>query len=238
MRSVPKNNLVFLICAYNEESRIDRVISSIFSAGYTEVVVVNDGSSDATGDILDTKFANAVHRVHHILNRGYGAAMRTGFAYIVRHADEYNWKYVVTLDADGQMDVADVEVFCAYYAENQGAEIIFGSRFIEKTQSNVPWYRKVVLFGGRIFTALISRVYLTDAHNGYRFLSIDILKKMRLTMDGMEFSSELIDEIVRLGETIHEVPVNIHYDEYTLAKGQRFGGVLRIASKMIFKKFF
>lgn len=69
-------------------------------------------------------------------------------------------------------------------------------------------------------------------------ISVDVLRHVRLTLDGMEYASELIDEIVRLGETIYEVPVNIHYDEYTLAKGQRFGGALRIASKMIYKKFF
>ena len=57
-------------------------------------------------------------------------------------------------------------------------------------------------------------------------------------MDGMEYASELIDQIHGLGYTIGEVPVNIHYDDYTLAKGQRYGGALRIAFRMIFKKFF
>jgi hypothetical protein len=57
-------------------------------------------------------------------------------------------------------------------------------------------------------------------------------------MDGMEYASELIDELYKHGYSIREVPVNIHYDAYTLSKGQRYGGALRIAFRMIFKKFF
>jgi hypothetical protein len=59
-----------------------------------------------------------------------------------------------------------------------------------------------------------------------------------LTMDGMEYASELIEEIVKKGYKIHEVPVNIRYDSYTLAKGQRYGWIFRIVTRMIFKKFF
>lgn len=57
-------------------------------------------------------------------------------------------------------------------------------------------------------------------------------------MDGMEYASELIEEIVKQGYIIHEVPVNIRYDSYTLAKWQRYGWILRIVTRMIFKKFF
>lgn len=97
-------------------------------------------------------------------------------------------------------------------------KVIYGSRFLIKTRSNVPLFRKIILFGGKIFTSLISGVNLTDAHNGYRLFHIEIIQKVRLTMDGMEYASELIDEVYAHGYTIREVPVNIHYDDYTLAK--------------------
>lgn len=129
-------------------------------------------------------------------------------------------------------------VFEEYIKNTPKVEAIFGSRFITKTRTNVPWYRRVVLYGGRIFTSLVSGVSLTDAHNGYRVISTHLLPKIRITMDGMEYASELIDELMLLGVSIHEVPVNIHYDEYTLGKGQRFGGAWRVASRMIYKKFF
>ena len=85
---------------------------------------------------------------------------------------------------------------------------------------------------------MISRVKLTDSHNGYRMIRIRAISKIELTMDGMEYASELIEQ-VRMHELIFsEVPVNITYDEYTLSKGQRHGGPLRIASRMIWRKLF
>lgn len=65
-----------------------------------------------------------------------------------------------------------------------------------------------------------------------------VIERIYLTMDGMEYASELIDELYLEGFRIREVPVNIHYDAYTLAKGQRYGGAIRVAMRMIYKKFF
>lgn len=233
-----KNKYVFLIRAYNEASRIISVIRSVLDAGYIEIVVVDDGSSDGTYELLEEDFWETIHLLRHVVNRGGGAALATGFDYIAENYKKYNWEYVVTFDADGQMDIADMETFRAYQNKHPEAKAIFGSRFIEKTRSNVPWYRRIVLFGGRIFTSFISGVSLSDAHNGYRMIATDLLPKIGITMDGMEYASELIDEIDRLRVEIHEVPVHIHYDEYTLAKWQRFGGAFRIATKMFYKKFF
>lgn len=129
----------------------------------------------------------------------------------------------MTFDADGQHDIADLPKFLAIFEKDTNVDIVFGSRFIEKTNSNVPFIRKMVLFGGRIFTRFVSQVNLTDAHNGYRMFRVEVLDQIHLTMDGMEYASELIDQIHIAGFQYQEVPVNIHYDEYTLAKGQRFG---------------
>lgn len=229
---------VFLIRAYNESSRIVSVIEDIFRAWYTEIVVVDDGSTDATYDILQEKFSQKICIIRHAINRGGGAALETGFAFIRQNAKKNNWNYVVTFDADGQMNVDDMQKFEKFLQKNPHSEVIFGSRFIEQTYSNVPFFRKMTLFLWRIFTKFISNVGLSDAHNGYRVLSVKILQKIHITMDGMEYASELIDEISRIKVPIYEVPVTIHYDEYTLAKGQRFGWAFRIAMKMIFKKFF
>ena len=85
---------------------------------------------------------------------------------------------------------------------------------------------------------MISGVKLTDAHNGYRMFRTRVVMKVFLSMDGMEYASELIDQIQQQWFQIREVPVNIHYDEYSMAKWQRYGWALRIAMRMIFKKFF
>lgn len=233
-----KNKFIFLIRAYNEASHIGKVIDGIIEAWYTEILVVDDGSTDGTNEFLREKYEKKIHIVRHVLNRGWGAALETGFSYVRLHAEKYDWRYIVTFDADGQMNIADMKTFMEYLQNHPDTEVIFGSRFIGKTRSNIPWYRRLVLIGWRIFTSLISGVNLTDAHNGYRLLFIDVVRKLTLTMDGMEYASELVDEIHNLGVHIHEVPVNIHYDAYTLGKWQRFGWPLRIALRMIYKKFF
>ncbi len=181
--------------------------------------MVDDGSIDGTNDILShLAKKNLIHLVHHATNRGAGAALETGFAYIRATHLQNHWKYLVTFDADGQHDIKDMDHFISALKHDGSLDVIFGSRFIIKTNTNVPFIRRMILLGGRIFTSLISGVHLTDAHNGYRMMRIEVLDKIHLTMDGMEYASELIDQIGTHKFHFTEVPVNIHYDEYTLGK--------------------
>jgi polyprenyl-phospho-N-acetylgalactosaminyl synthase len=116
------------------------------------------------------------------------------------------------------MDIADMVKFEKAFATDPSLDVVIGSRFITKTKTNVPPLRRMILWGGRIFTSLVSGIHLTDAHNGYRMLRIETLEKIRITMDGMEYASELIDQIATGKFHFQEVPVNIHYDDYTLGK--------------------
>ena len=155
-----------------------------------------------------------------------------------RNAEILGIRFVVTFDADGQHTIKDVPKFIKAFEKHPEVDVVFGSRFIQKTDSNVPLLRRLTLWGGKWFTWAISGIRLTDSHNGYRMLRIEAVKKIILTMDGMEYASELIEQ-VRLQELkFYEVPVNIWYDEYTMGKGQRFGGMWRIASKILWWKWF
>ncbi len=124
----------------------------------------------------------------------------------------------MTFDADNQHDITDITHFITAFEHDEKLDIVLGSRFVKKTSTNVPLLRRIILWGGKIFTSIVSGVHLTDAHNGYRMLRVSILEKIRLTMDGMEYASELLDQVGRYRIHFTEVPVNIHYDEYTLAK--------------------
>ncbi len=234
-----KNSIVFLIRAYNEATRILAVIDGVFQAGYNQILVINDGSSDATAELLEPYIKSGkIHYLRHPINRGWGAALETGFEYIRRNALENSWEYVVTFDADGQHRIEDMGGFLDVFEKQPELDLVFGSRFVTKTNSNVPLIRRITLWWGRIFTSLISWVHLTDAHNGYRMIRVATLQKVNLTMDGMEYASEFIDQIGKYHLRFTEVPVNIHYDAYTLRKWQRFGWPVRIVVRMIYKKFF
>lgn len=234
-----KNKIVFLIRAYNEATRISSVIEGIFHAWFTEILVIDDGSIDDTAILLESLIRESkIHYVRHITNRGAWAALETGFSFIRSNAEWHNWKYLVTFDADWQHDIRDMERFLTAFKKDESLDVVLGSRFIEKTKSNVPFLRKITLFWGRVFTSLVSWVHLTDAHNGYRMFRVETLNSIHITMDGMEYASELIDQIGKNKFKFIEVPVNIHYDSYSLGKWQRYGGIMRIVLRMLYKKLF
>ncbi len=225
-----------MIRAYNEASRIEEVIDGIMDAGYRKILIINDGSRDGT-EAIARKYANVMY-LEHTHNRGGGAALETGFEFLRRNAEILDIHYVVTFDADGQHTIKDLPRFTKTLEKNPNIDVIFGSRFIEKTESNVPFLRRLILWGGMWFTWAVSGVRLTDSHNGYRMFQMRAIQKIILTMDGMEYASELIEQVRLQGLTFAEVPVNIRYDSYTMAKGQRHGGAFRIASKIILWKWF
>lgn len=219
-QKINKSDICFLIRAYNEASRIGSVIEGIMGAGFRKICVVNDGSKDET-EAIARSFDNVVY-LEHSYNRGGGAALETGFEFLRRNAEILDISYVVTFDADGQHSIDDIGKFIQAFEKDPGLDVVFGSRFIEKTDSNVPLLRRLTLWGGKWFTWAISGVRLTDSHNGYRMLRVGAVKKIILTMDGMEYASELIEQVRLQGLRFSEVPVNIWYDDYTMGKGQRF----------------
>ncbi len=122
------------------------MIESILSLGYEHILVVDDGSTDGTLHILDEHFPDTkIHTVRHLINRGGGAALETGFAYIRRHAHHHSFEYVVTFDADGQHDIADLPHFLEVFDRHPHTDIVYGSRFITQTLSNVPFWRRIIL---------------------------------------------------------------------------------------------
>jgi hypothetical protein len=231
-----KSNVAFLIRSYNEAARVEGVLESVLSAGYAKILVVDDGSRDETPAIMARH--PEILSVRHPQNRGGGAALETGLEFFRRHAHGLGIDFVVTFDADGQHDVRDVKVFEKAYKDDPSLDVVLGSRFVTETESNVPFFRRVILFGGRVFTSLVSGISLTDAHNGYRMLRMPSVRKIRLVMDGFEYASELVDQIRVHSLKFTEVPVNIRYDEYTLGKGQKSSNAFNIATRMLWSKFF
>jgi len=199
-----------VIAAYNEEGAIGDVVRSV-RALYPNVVVVDDGSVDGTARVAEE---TARFTLRHLINRGQGAALQTGIEFAIARGAEV----IVTFDADGQHRVEDIAPMAAPILSGE-VEITLGSRFLGKAV-NLPPTRRAVLRLAVLFTRIVNRLPLTDAHNGFRAFSRSAAGMIRITADRMAHASELIDQIRESGLAFREVPVEVRYSAYSLAKGQ------------------
>ena len=209
-----------VIAAYNESGAIADVVEGL-RLRLPNVVVVDDGSSDDTGErALE---AGAVV-LRHLVNRGQGAALQTGIAYALRRGA----RYIVTFDADGQHDPDDLPALLAPLVAGE-VEICLGSRFLAPSSREVPLVRRMVLRAAVVFTWLTSGLRLTDAHNGLRAFTRRAATGLDMKLDRMAHASELVDQVRMSGLPYKEVPVHVRYTDYSMSKGQSNGAAFRIA---------
>lgn len=223
-------SIYILIPAYNEAGAITGVIKGLQSHGYTNILVVNDGSKDDTAAVAKSAGAEVLN---HIINRGQGAALRTGIEYI---REQYNPDAIVTFDADGQHDINDLPAMLEPILSG-ACDITIGSRFLG-VKADVPPIRKLILKAGVIFTNAISNINLTDTHNGYRVLGKKAICEIKITHRGWEHASDIIDEISKNKLRYKEIPVKINYTDYSKNKParQQTTNFIKMGIKIIFNK--
>ena len=209
-----------VIPAYNEEKTIERVIDSLILEGYKNIVVVDDGSKDQTYNIAKSK---GVTVLKHIINRGQGAALQTGTIYSLIKGAEI----IVHFDADGQHKAEEIEDLIIPIRRGI-VEVSLGSRFLKKNKT--PFIRKVILKGAILIIWTFYGLKLTDAHNGFRALVREAAKKIKITSDGMEHASQIIEQIKNKKIRYKEVPVTIVYQKNI--NGQKNSNSIKILSKM------
>ncbi|MGM5479827.1 MAG: glycosyltransferase family 2 protein [Nanobdellota archaeon] len=217
MKQDIKKQTAIVIAAYNEENNIANVLDKLITAGYTNLIVVDDASKDKTVKRAQPYLEKGAVLIKHKTNKGQGASLRDG----IRYAVKKRYSYIVTFDGDGQHRVEDLPAMIEPVAQGV-ADITIGSRFLDK-RTKMPFMRKLTLKIGVIVQWVFYGVKLTDAHNGYRCLSNRAGQKIRIRSNRMEHASEIIAEIKRNKLRYKEVPVIIEYNEETLAKGH--GGV-------------
>ena len=194
------------IPAYNEEKNIALIITKIKKIT-DSIIVCDDGSSDLTGEIARELGAVVIS---HPKNMGYGAAIRSLFL----KAKELSLDSLVTLDADGQHRIEDVNsVFDPI--NDKTADIVIGSRFLDKKSEEMPNYRKVGIKIITKVTNLSIKEKLTDSQSGFRAYSKKTLEKITPSDEGMGVSTEILIKSSNLGLVIAEVPIKINYDGNT-----------------------
>lgn len=210
-----------VIPAYNEDQAIDSVLSELTRYPY-EVVLVNDGSTDQTARVAQN---HPVIVLSHIINLGQGAAIQTGIQYALRFPST---RFIVTFDADGQHDPADIERLLAA-CEQQDVQVALGSRFIPGGQTvNLGFLKRMVLKLAVGYTRLTCGLPLTDTHNGLRAFRADAAKLIKIRQNGMAHASEIISQIAALKLSYCEVPVKVIYTPYSIRKGQSISNGLNI----------
>ena len=217
--------VVAIIPAYNEETTIAEVLERTRSF-VDEMIVVDDGSSDRTREIARAQGARVVS---HVINRGLGAGIGTGFAAALKLGADV----AVTLDADGQHDPAELPKFVD--AIERGADAVVGSRMLTGFEG-MPWYRRVAQMIGNIATFFLFGAWVTDSQSGYRAFTRDAMKRIDIKTNRMEVSSELIAEIKRNKLNYKEVPIKAIYTDYSLSKGQSFFVGIKTLVKLIVRR--
>lgn len=215
--------IAIVIAAYNEGKNIVEVIKQLRKYKYDNIIVVDDGSKDNTYTIAKK---SGVTALRHIINRGQGAALRTGTNYAIEHGADI----VVHFDADGQHKADEIKQMIEPLKKGV-VDITLGSRFLGKAE-NITTGKKVVLKLGAIVQWVFSGILLTDSHNGFRAMNKDAASKIRITFDRMEHASEIIEEISRNQLRYQEVPVTIIYHE----AGQHPLRSIKMGTKLVMKK--
>lgn len=204
-----------VIPAYNEERVIGDVLRSLAPFPY-RVIVVDDGSSDATvAEIAQ----HPVTLVRHSVNLGQGAALQTGVQYALLSPQT---KYIVTFDSDGQHDPNDIAQVLAPLRVGT-YDVALGSRFLRSADvEHVPLSRRITLKLALWLSRVTTGLALTDTHNGLRAFTAAAAARMEITQNRMAHASEILALIAQLHLRYCEVPVRIVYTEYSRAKGQSF----------------
>lgn len=219
---------VFIVMgAYNEGQKIISVINDLEKSGYKEIVVVDDGSSDNTHELLKKK---KVAVLRHLINRGQGAALKTGIEYALGK----NAEIIVTFDADGQFLVKDINSVIRPVVEGE-ADIALGSRFLGKA-INIPFLKKIVLKLGVYVVFLLYGIKVTDSQCGFRAMTRSAAAAIEISSDRMEHAADFFSEIMKNKLKYTEVPVTVIYSKYSLTKGQDWTNSISLGLKMLFKK--
>jgi len=193
------NQILAIIPAYNEEERIIPTLGQAML--YLPVLVVDDGSTDATAALAMTAGASVVRQIP---NQGKGAALKAGF----RYALDNGYEAILMLDADGQHDPAEIPKFIEAF-QQRGADLVIGQRDF----SRMPFPRGMTNTIGRwMFSWAVGQEDVPDNQSGYRLISRRLLEALvDSEEEDFEFEVEMIAICLKRGMKLEWVPIRTIY---------------------------
>lgn len=208
-------DLSVVIPAYNEERTIVESVHRVLTQSFVrEVIAVDDGSTDGTLGRLRSIDDARLRVLAHGVNRGKGAALRTGFA-------ASTGPFVAVQDADLEYDPADLEKLLVPLRDGR-ADVVYGSRFSGSREHRVLYYWHSV--GNRLLTTLsnmATNINLTDMETCYKVFRHDVITSLELTEDRFGFEPEVTARVAARGLRIYEI--GISYSGRTYGEGKKIG---------------
>jgi glycosyltransferase involved in cell wall biosynthesis len=199
--------ILIIIPAYNEEDSILTTVQKIKSTTTIDYIVINDGSTDRTLDILQK---NQINHINLPVNLGIGGAMQTGYKYAWRKG----YDYAIQLDADGQHDPADLNNLIREITKNK-LDMVIGSRFVERTGYKGSKIRRFGITYFYYVIRLLTRMKVTDPTSGYRIVNRRVLQ---------EFANEYPTDYPEVEVLVQLMKKNYKIKEIKVEMNQRQGG--------------
>ena len=206
-------NVFIVIPAYNEATVIGRVLTDLRRSGYYNIIVVDDGSADET---CQEARNSGVTALRHKINRGKGAAVKTGVA----AANLLGADVVVTMDGDGQHCPNDIATLIQPIQDDK-VDVVLGTRLLD--QAGMPRLKIIANKVGNYITWLFYGIKVSDSQSGFRAYSKYAVSKIDTKADKYEYDSKVIREINNNRLSFVEVPIKVLYTDYSKGKPQKQG---------------
>ncbi|MCR4591348.1 MAG: glycosyltransferase family 2 protein [Lachnospiraceae bacterium] len=215
MKDLNDLTLSVVITCYNEIDNIEAIVDKVLAAPVKnkEIIIVDDKSTDGSSEILDTVIAPKVSKIiHHDVNQGKGAALRTGFKAVTGDI-------VIVQDADLEYDPMDYPKVIAPIAEGR-AKVCYGSRFLGQKMKGY-FSNRAANWALTKLSNFFTHQKLTDMETCYKAFRRDVIQSIELEENRFGFEPEVTAKITKKRIRIHEVPVS--YYPRTNAEGKKIG---------------
>jgi glycosyltransferase involved in cell wall biosynthesis len=221
--------LSVIIPVFNEESTIKEILERVLGQNNVqEIIIVDDGSSDKTFDILQrSKIKNSKLKIlRHLKNKGKGAAIRTGIS-------KAKGDYILIQDADLEYDPREYKKLIR---ELKFARVIYGSRIMGKS----PHAYFLTYLGNIAITAICNILFgtkLTDIYTCYKLIPANIIKNLQLNSNGFEIEGEITGKLLKRGISIREVAIGYKPRSYEKGKKIKAKDAVKGALKLLSVRF-